>query len=156
MLDIRLRQNSDDFLTKKVRGKSSLEFAYRTSAFQSDPDAIILETELELKESSPEELKTAVNGIMSERRAKQPPWTPCAGSFFRNPPGTEPAGMLIDRLGLKGFSIGGAKVSEHHANFIVNAGGATCVDILNLAHMVAERVQEAYGIKLEREVRLVE
>jgi len=140
---------------RQTLSRDELGFEYRKSAFQNAPEMTILEAAFDLNESWDKELLAIIKDIITERRAKQPPWTPCAGSFFKNPPGTEPAGRLIDKLGLKGASVGGAKVSEHHANFIVNTGGATCADILALSQIITRRVMDTCGVALEREVRLV-
>jgi len=83
------------------------------------------------------------------------PKEPNAGSIFRNPPNI-PAGFLIDELGLKGTQIGGAAISELHANFIVNRGGATCVDVIKLIKLVQKKVRAAYGINLKTEIEILE
>ena len=79
---------------------------------------------------------------------------PSAGSFFKNPPG-ETAWRLIDRAGMRGAQVGGAQVSEVHSNFLVNRGGATARDFLELASLVKERVRAATGVELEEEVRII-
>jgi UDP-N-acetylmuramate dehydrogenase len=91
---------------------------------------------------------------MLRRREAQPIGEPSAGSVFRNPPG-EFAGRLIERVGLKGFSRGGARISERHANFIVHAGGATAADVLGLIEVARERVARETGFHLELEIRVI-
>ena len=94
-------------------------------------------------------------GLLAKRKASQPVNLPSAGCFFKNPPGGPPAGKLIDDLGLKGETQGGAKISELHANYLVNTGGATASDILTLARRIKNRVRQNHGIELEEEVTLV-
>ena len=92
----------------------------------------------------------------SEKRKKsQPLWESTAGCIFKNPSEGEYAGRLIDRAGLKGLRVGGASVSERHANFIVNDGEATAEDVLRLIEEVRTRVHEQFGYELEPEVRIV-
>jgi UDP-N-acetylmuramate dehydrogenase len=90
---------------------------------------------------------------LEKRRATQPYTEPTFGSTFRNPPGDH-AGRLIEAVGLKGHRLGGAEWSTVHANFVVNAGGATARDVLGLVRLARARVREAFGIALEPEVRL--
>ena len=87
------------------------------------------------------------------RRTKQPPGPSC-GSYFKNPSGTS-AGKLIDEAGLKGFRVGGMQISEHHANFFINTGGATYQDVLTLAEEAKSRVFTRTGLTLEEEVRII-
>lgn len=95
-----------------------------------------------------------IKGLLQKRLATQPLAQPNAGSVFRNPPG-EYAARLIERCGLKGRAIGGAQISVKHANFIVNAGGASAADIERLIELAERSVKEKFGIALEREVRIV-
>ena len=92
--------------------------------------------------------------LMEKRRASQPLDLPSAGSTFKRPQGGF-AAALIDQAGLKGFSIGGAQVSEKHAGFVVNAGGATCADVLALIKKVQDTVFTATGVTLEPEVKII-
>lgn len=89
------------------------------------------------------------------RRERQPRNMASGGSFFKNPGQGKAAGQLIDEAGLKGYAVGGAKVSEVHANFIVNTGGATAGDIVELMHIIQDRVREEFGIQLEPEVKIL-
>ena len=92
--------------------------------------------------------------FLSRRRDKQPLEYPSAGSFFKRPPGHF-AGTLIESCGLKGARVGGAQISEKHAGFLINAGGATCADVLRLSERVQKTVLDTCGVWLEPEVRPV-
>ena len=92
---------------------------------------------------------------MRRRKASQPLELPSAGSTFKRPAGCF-AGTLIDQCGLKGLTVGGAQVSEKHAGFVVNRGGATCADVRELIRRVQERVLAEKGVRLEPEVRIIE
>jgi UDP-N-acetylmuramate dehydrogenase len=132
---------------------SDMEYGYRHSRALSQ-GLIITEVELDLVRGDMAASKALTEGYTASRRAKQPLEMPSAGSFFKRPPGYF-AGKLISDAGLKGFTVGGAQVSEKHAGFIVNAGGATAADVLSLAEGIRERVRELYGVELEMEVRTV-
>lgn len=127
--------------------RGAIPTGYRQSLV--DKRHVALKVEMELRPGHPEPASA-----IRERRWVKHPKEPSAGSFFRNPPG-EPAGRIIDRCGLKGRRVGGARVSEKHGNFIVNAGGARCVDVLELAQVVKANVEELTGIVLEEEVLLL-
>ena len=131
-------------------------FGYRCSAF-SDGQRLILEAVFLLEPGDPVEIKARMDDFAARRREKQPLEYPSAGSTFKRPPAVdgEPvyAAALIDRCGLKGLTVGGAQVSEKHAGFIVNKGGATCKDIVELMARVRERVFRETGVTLEPEVR---
>jgi UDP-N-acetylmuramate dehydrogenase len=132
------------------RTNAECGFAYRHSRFFG-LDEIILETELELVPGDKGELQAEMRETLRKRKEKQPLHLPNAGSMFKRPPG-QFAGTLIEQAGLKGFRIGGAMVSEKHANFTVNAGGATAQDIYDLSSEVIRRVRDRSGTTLEREV----
>lgn len=136
--------------TMRVRNNAECGFAYRHSNFFHWKE-IILETELELREGGKQELKSGMRETLRKRKEKQPLHLPNAGSMFKRPPG-QFAGVLIEQAGLKGFRMGGAMISEKHANFTVNAGGATAQDIHDLSSEVIRRVREQSGTTLEREV----
>jgi UDP-N-acetylmuramate dehydrogenase len=131
--------------------QSAVRFGYRASSFA--PDDIILGVELELVERPYAEIVERIRAANVKRRASQPLNQKSAGCIFKNPPGLS-AGRLIDELGLKGFRVGDAMVSERHANFFVNVGQASCADMLRLIELVRERVYRTYGIELEEEVIL--
>lgn len=131
--------------------KEELEFGYRISSFHKGKGAIVeatfqLSPSLEAKEQQKE--------ILDYRLKTQPYGDPSAGCAFRNPK-TEAAGRLIESMGLKGIQIGGAAVSEIHANFIVNRGGATTADVKALVAHIKERVLKESGILLEEEIRYI-
>lgn len=132
---------------------SALEFGYRHSSLK-DSGLIILEVVLKLKKGKKEEIKKVLQENLRHRRLHQPLNLPNAGSIFVNPPGYA-AGYLVEKAGLKGLKIGGAQVSEKHANFIVNTGNATAQDVLALIREVQRRVAEAFGVTLETEIKLL-
>jgi UDP-N-acetylmuramate dehydrogenase len=132
--------------------KENLGFTYR--GWGMEQNTVLLYANLILKIDSKEEIKAACSRYHELRKNKQPLTEPSAGSFFKNPP-EQSAGKLIDQAGLKGHSIGGAKISEKHANFIVNTGNASATDILNLMRLVQETVYKQFGIKLEPEVHII-
>lgn len=127
-------------------------FAYRSSAFQK-LDGVILRTEFALTPSSEKDVRSRIKELADKRRAAQPLELPSAGSTFKRPK-TGYAAALIDEAGLKGLRVGGAAVSEKHAGFIVNLGGATAADVLALIEQVRERVFDHSGVLLEPEIRL--
>lgn len=130
-----------------------LEFGYRYSSLK-DGRLIVLEVELKLKRGEKQKIKQVLEENLRHRRQSQPLDLPNAGSIFVNPPGYA-AGYLVEKAGLKGLQKGGAKVSEKHANFIVNTGDATAKDILELIREVQRRVEDVFGVKLETEIKLL-
>lgn len=128
---------------------SEAGFSYRNSAFS--PDDIMIASELELPERPYEEIRAAIKVCNEKRRASQPLNQKSAGCIFKNPAGAS-AGKMIDELGLKGHRIGGAMVSDRHANFFVNRFQATADDLLQLIEYVRERIRRAFGYELEEEV----
>lgn len=142
-LDIRTIYNSD------------LEFHYRTSFLQKNPDYICLEATIILKHGD----KVAITSVIEERKKRrlmtQPLEFPSAGSVFRNPEG-DFAGRLVEAVGYKGKRIGGAEVSEKHANFIINRDNATSHDIKKLILEIRDKVQKDYNIELKIEQEFVE
>ena len=127
-------------------------FAYRTSAFENLP-VIIVKTVFQLAPGGKEEISARMQELMDKRRVSQPLELPSAGSTFKRPEGAY-AGALIQGANLKGISVGGACVSEKHAGFIVNAGGATARDVKVLIELVQKRVFETSGYCLQPEVRI--
>ncbi len=127
------------------------DFSYRHSAF-SDGKRLILEAVFLLESGDPAAIKARMEEFSAQRKAKQPLEYPSAGSTFKRPSGHY-AAALIDQCGCKGLRAGGAMVSEKHAGFIVNAGGATCADILALIEEVKSRVYAQTGVELELEVK---
>ncbi len=130
-----------------------LGFSYRHSVFQEN-GAFIGEIELSLDSGELEAIREKMADFTRRRQQKQPLEHPSAGSTFKRPPGNF-AGTLIEKTGLKGLSVGGAQVSEKHAGFIINRGGATAEDVLRLMAEVERRVHEAHGVTLSPEVRVV-
>ena len=128
-----------------------LDFAYRHSAY-SDGGYVITALNRKLEKGDKEEIKAKMDELMERRRDKPPLEYPSAGSVFKRPVGYF-AGGLIEQCGLKGTQVGGAQVSPKHAGFIVNAGGATCGDVLELIARIQETVRNETGIELECEVR---
>lgn len=133
--------------------REDLEFGYRHSIFQ-DNHHIICEVEIGLAAGNQSEIEAKMFDLTDRRESKQPLEMPSAGSTFKRPPGFF-AGTLIEQSGLKGFTLGGAQVSEKHAGFIVNAGGATAQDVLNLIKEVQRRVFDKFGVMLQPEVRIM-
>ncbi len=130
-----------------------LNFGYRHS-FYSDNNCFILSAEFSLKPGDYNDIKNKMDDLISRRKDKQPIELPSAGSTFKRPEGYY-AGALIEECGLKGFTVGGACVSEKHAGFIVNKGEASCADICNLIDYCRETVFKKTGVNLEPEVRFI-
>ncbi|MDR0883191.1 MAG: UDP-N-acetylmuramate dehydrogenase [Oscillospiraceae bacterium] len=128
----------------------ALDLGYRHSAF-SENGGLILALELTLQPGDKKEIRAAMDDFLTRRKTKQPLEYPSAGSVFKRPEG-DYAGRLIQEAGLRGFNIGGAQVSEKHAGFIVNTGGATCADVLALVEYIQETVQLVSGVLLETEI----
>lgn len=131
-----------------------MEFSYRTSVLQKKRKGICVAATLEMKKGNRDEIVAAMQKNKDYRRETQPWNYPCAGSIFRNPL-PQYAGQLIEQAGLKGYTIGGAKISEQHANFIVNAGRATAKDVLQLIDYVKKTIHDLYGVSLQTEVEIV-
>src|SRR5260221_7647898 len=126
-----------------------ISFEYRHTSFA--PDDMMLAVTLELPSKPFKEILQGIRICNEKRRSSQPLGQKSAGCIFKNPPGAS-AGRMIDELGLKGLSVGDARVSDRHANFFVNAGHASSTDMLRLIADVRERVQKNYGVELENEV----
>ena len=133
--------------------KADCNFGYRHSCFMGKK-RFILGAEFELTPKPKDEIISFMEDIMKRRIEKQPLDKPSAGSSFKRPEGYF-AAALIDECGLKGKSIGGASVSEKHAGFIVNNGGATCRDIVRLADLVSDTVYKEKGVRIEKEMIIV-
>lgn len=129
-------------------------FGYRSSAFRAHPDWTVVRTTMRLQPGDPAAILDKMNDFAQRRRDKQPLNYPSAGSTFKRPEGYF-AGRLIEDAGLKGVSVGAAQVSEKHAGFLINRGGATCDEMLRLIELVQQRVREKFGVELECEVRIV-
>ena len=131
----------------------SCGLGYRKSVF-SDGQRLVLEARFQLSSGDPAAIRARMDELAARRKEKQPLEYPSAGSMFKRPEGYF-AAALIDQCGLKGFTVGGAQVSEKHAGFVVNRGGATCADVLELVRQVQARVQEQTGVALEMEVKVL-
>lgn len=129
-----------------------LKLSYRHSAYY-DNDCIITGLYLKLKKGDKAEIKEKMDDLISRRRNKQPLEFPSAGSTFKRPEGYF-AGALIEECGLRGRSVGGAQVSEKHCGFVINKGGATCKDVLELCKICSDTVYDKKGVKLEMEIRV--
>ncbi|HEX9842230.1 MAG TPA: UDP-N-acetylmuramate dehydrogenase, partial [bacterium] len=130
-----------------------MEFAYRSSALQGR-GWIVVDIDMGLAAGDAAEIRARMDDYTRQRTSKQPLELPSAGSVFKRPPGAY-VGPMVEGLGLKGYRIGGAMVSEKHAGFIVNCGGATAADVLALIEHVRGRVRDEFGVTLETEVRLI-
>lgn len=133
---------------------ATMEFGYRTSAIKHQPFTVV-EVTLQLAQGEREAIRGRMEELAAKRRAKQPLEYPSAGSIFKRPEGYF-AGELIMKSGLRGYQIGGARVSDKHCGFIVNMGKASCEDVRDLIAHVQERVKECFGVDLETEVIYVE
>jgi len=136
--------------------REQLDFSYRSwpgfSAYSGK--AVVTEVELRLEKGDPDDIRDTCRILQDRRKKTQLTANANAGSFFKNPP-DDSAGRLIDASGLKGTTIGGAMISEHHANFLVNKGGATADDVLNLMKLVQTKVKRDHGVDLEPEVHFI-
>lgn len=140
----------DEEMNVQTIQNKDCKFAYRNSIFRTKNN-VILCTKLKLVKGNKDEIEARMKQNQESRREKQPLEYPNAGSTFKRPEGYF-VGKLIDDLGLKGYSIGGAQISTKHSGFIVNTGDATAKDVLKLIDYIKERVLEANNVKLEEEI----
>lgn len=140
--------------TMKWLTKEEMGFSYRTSVLQTKRPGIVVEVKLQLKEGNREEIVGVMQKNKDYRRETQPWNHPCAGSIFRNPLPNF-AGDLVEKAGLRGHQIGGAKISEMHGNFIVNAGSASAQDVLDLIAFVKKTIKEKFGVDMHTEVEII-
>ncbi|MCL2080681.1 MAG: UDP-N-acetylmuramate dehydrogenase [Oscillospiraceae bacterium] len=129
-------------------------FGYRRGYFTDAADCLILETSAVLKYGHSLDIRRDMDDYAERRRARQPMSQPSAGSVFKRPEGHF-AGGLIEQCGLKGLAVGGAKVSEKHAGFIVNTGGAKCADVLKLIEIIQKTVLAKTGVELKPEIKVI-
>ena len=155
---------SDVFVSAKVLtpkleiielSNEDMDFSYRNSFIKKNKDYIVLEVVLKLKPGNKEEMNAVIEKRFEKRKATQPLEYPSAGSVFRNPEGMY-AGKLIEDANLKGYSIGGAMISDMHANFIVNKDNATGEDIINLINLAKDKVKENNNIDLYLEQVIID
>lgn len=144
---------SPDGKEETVRTGVEMEFAYRNSCLQRTGE-IVTKVELKLQPEDAEAIQARIAELTEKRVQKQPVNFPSAGSTFKRP-AEGYAAALIQESGLKGVSVGGAEVSEKHSGFIINKGGATAMDVLQLMELVEKKVYEDSGIHLEPEVRII-
>ncbi|MDX2212065.1 MAG: UDP-N-acetylmuramate dehydrogenase [Oculatellaceae cyanobacterium bins.114] len=138
----------------QILSQADLGYQYRTSVLQRDR-RLVLEATFQLKPGlDPQQVNSTTKTYLERRHTTQPYHLPSCGSVFRNP-NPYKAGQLIEQAGLKGYQIGGAQVSEMHANFIVNVGGATASDIFQLIRYVQAQIWERWAIDLEPEVKML-
>jgi UDP-N-acetylmuramate dehydrogenase len=135
-----------------TRSAEEMEFGYRTASIPEGH--LVLEVRVVLRHDDKEKIKARIKVLLNTRKQRQPWGLPNAGSVFKNPQ-EESAGMLIESAGLKGRKIGGAQVSEKHANVIVNTGKAKAADVLELMEIVKEKVLEVSGVRLEPEIKII-
>ncbi|MBQ1270791.1 MAG: UDP-N-acetylmuramate dehydrogenase [Clostridia bacterium] len=144
----------DEDLKIKTCSGSEANFVYRGSQFKDNRALVILGARVDLQKGSKAEIEEKMRDLAARRRDKQPLEFPSAGSTFKRPEGYF-AAKLIEDCGLKGFSVGGAQVSEKHSGFVINTGGATFADVYELTEQVKTKVMEQYGVELEREVEIM-
>ena len=142
----------DEGRLKTMKGEEH-QFGYRKSVFR-DTNFVIVKTVLTLTEGDSTEITAKMNEYTRLRAEKQPLDMPSAGSVFKRPPGFF-AGRLVEDSGMKGYQIGGARVSDKHAGFIVNTGNATCGDVIRLIETIREAVFRKFGVELESEIRVI-
>lgn len=130
------------------------KFGYRESVF-SNGGYIILSAEMMLNKADKSEIKALMDDLLGRRKDKQPLNYPSAGSTFKRYPGRY-TGQMIEAAGLKGYTIGGAQVSEKHAGFVINKGGATAKDVTQLIEYIRKVIKEREGVDIETEVRVIE
>ncbi len=129
-------------------------FGYRQSFFKEHPELLILRATFRLAKGDKAEIKEKMADLARRRRESQPLDKPSAGSTFKRPEGYF-AGKLIQDSNLKGFSIGGAQVSEKHAGFVINTGNATCADVMALVAHIQKTVYDNFGVELQREIKVL-
>lgn len=149
---VRYLDLTDMLVKEKVN--EELELGYRNSMFQKQKGKIILKAWFQLTIGNPSDIRVIMDDSKARRWSKQPREYPNSGSVFKRPPGAY-VGPMIDALGLKGYTIGGAQVSKKHSGFIVNINNATGEDILNLIKHIQKKVKEKFNINLEVEQRII-
>lgn len=145
---------TQDPLAPSIQAAGAFAFAYRSSALRAQDQKLVTAGQFRLEPTPDGEIQARKERHMAYRRNTQPREYPNCGSVFKNPPGTF-AAKLIEEAGLKGRRLGGAQVSEKHANFIVNRGGATCSDVLALIDLIRQTVYDRSRIRLELEVQIL-
>lgn len=131
------------------------KFAYRHSVYMENRQWIVLSATFRLKKGEKSQIDAEMNDYMERRRSKQPLEFPSAGSVFKRCQGHF-TGQMVEEQGMKGLSVGGAQISDKHAGFIVNRGGATAADVMGLVEIIKSRIRKAYGLELQCELIYVE
>lgn len=149
---VKVLEIKDNQIIEKDFSKEDCKFSYRNSIFKNNPNLIIISAILELKKDSEENVKQKIKNNLSKRMSKQPKGF-SIGSIFKNGEDFF-AGELIEKAGLKGLQIGDAKISDEHANFIINLGKATSDDVLELIKIIKKEVKEKFSIDLEEEIKI--
>ena len=144
----------DSDLTERTLPAAELALGYRTSLFEQHPDWCVLSATVRLQPGDSAAILAEMQDYLQRRKDKQPIEWPSAGSTFKRPQGAF-AGKLIEDCGLRGFTVGGAQISEKHCGFVINRGGATCADVVSLTDQVKAIVLQKTGYTLEREIRVV-
>ena len=144
----------DSDLTERTLPAAELALGYRTSLFEQHPDWCVLSATVRLQPGDSAAILAEMQDYLQRRKDKQPMEWPSAGSTFKRPQGAF-AGKLIEDCGLRGFTVGGAQISEKHCGFVINRGGATCADVVSLTDQVKAIVLQKTGYTLEREIRVV-
>lgn len=144
----------DSDLQLRTLPAADLKMGYRTSLFEENPDWCILSATVVLRHGDGAAVLARMRELLGRRKDKQPLEWPSAGSTFKRPQGAF-AGKLIEECGLRGFTVGGAQISEKHCGFVINRGGATCADVVALTEQVSRIVRDKTGFVLEREIRVV-
>ncbi len=154
--DVLVKVRYLDLADMKIKeiAKEDIGFEYRNSFFQKHTNKIVLKAWFKLVKGTPKEIKAKMEQTKQIRWAKQPREFPNCGSVFKRPPGRF-VGPMLDELGMKGFTIGGARISEKHSGFIINTGNATGKDILAVMAEAQRRVKEKFGVDLEVEQRII-
>ncbi len=149
---VKVLEIKDNQIIEKDFSKEDCKFSYRNSIFKNNPNLIIASAILELKKDNEENVKQKIKNNLSKRMSKQPKGF-SIGSIFKNGEDFS-AGELIEKAGLKGLQIGDAKISDEHANFIINLGKATSDDVLELIKIIKKEVKEKFSIDLEEEIKI--
>ena len=149
---VKVLEIKDNQIIEKDFSKEDCKFSYRNSIFKNNPNLIIASAILELKKDSEENVKRKIENNLSKRILKQPKGF-SIGSIFKNGEDFS-AGELIEKAGLKGLQVGDAKISDEHANFIINLGEATSDDVLELIKIIKKEVKEKFSIDLEEEIKI--
>lgn len=139
----------------RTLSNEEMDFGYRHSLLTKRPDAVVLCATFQLTPDDPDAIREKMRDFMARRKASQPLEYPSAGSTFKRPDGYF-AGKLIQDCGLKGLTVGGAQVSEKHAGFVINKGGASCADVLELIRQIQMRVLQETGVQMEPEVKIIQ